>query len=98
MDTEDFVVNYGREAQVIENLSAVAPNINRSILAQALVIKTIDLSDLARFVVPADQSDPVWIAHLRVEDKFVIHAVHAHDVPSVVLTFKANRSKNVSTL
>jgi hypothetical protein len=54
VDTEDAVVDKSGKRQVVEDLRAVAPDIHRPILAQTLVVKTVHLRDLARFVVTSD--------------------------------------------
>lgn len=58
-------INDSREGQVVKYLGAVSPHRHRAVLAEALVIEAIDLCDLPGLVVPSDQSDPVWITHLR---------------------------------
>ena len=69
MDTENFVVNNGCEGEIIEDLSAVAPDIDTSILAEAFVVETINLRDLTRFMVSTDQSDAFWVSDLKGEQK-----------------------------
>ena len=69
MDTENFVVNNGCEGEVIEDLCAVAPDINTSILTEALIVETIYLRDLTRFMVSTDQSDALWISDLQGEQE-----------------------------
>lgn len=64
MNTENLVINESRETEVVEDLSAVSPNIDGAILSKALVIKAIDLCDLTTLVVTTDQSDAVWVSHL----------------------------------
>ena len=64
MYAEDFVLDNGREREVVEDLSAVSPNIDGAILPQTLVVEPVHLGDLPRFVVAANQSDAVRIAHL----------------------------------
>lgn len=66
VDAEDVVVDDGREAEVVEDLGAVAPHVHRPVLAQALVVEPVHLRDLAAFVVPADQRDALRIPHLEI--------------------------------
>mmetsp|Transcript_31083 Transcript_31083/g.91139 ORF Transcript_31083/g.91139 Transcript_31083/m.91139 type:complete len:336 (-) Transcript_31083:76-1083(-) len=62
---EDLVLDQRRERQVVEDLCAVPPDVDRAVLAQALVIKAVHLRDLPRLVVASDQGDAVRIPHLR---------------------------------
>ena len=50
--------------EVVKHIGAVAPHVDRAVLAQALVIKAVHLGDLAGLVVAADQGDAVGVAHL----------------------------------
>ena len=43
MDTEDLAVDDGGEGEVVEDLGAVPPHRDASILPQALVIEAVDL-------------------------------------------------------
>ena len=69
VDTEYFVVNYRSQSKVVEDSRAVAPHVHRSVLAQALVVKAIDLSDLPAFVVASNQGDSLWVADLKGQQK-----------------------------
>lgn len=51
MYAKDFIVNNGRERQIIEYFTAISPHIDRSKFSQTFVIEAVDLSDLPRFVV-----------------------------------------------
>ncbi len=67
MDAEDLFLNDGAERQVVEDVSAVTPDVDGTVLAEALVVETVDLSDLARFVVATDETDARRILHLQQE-------------------------------
>ena len=69
MDAEYFVVDNGSEGKVIEDLCAVAPDIDTSILSEAFIVETINLRDLTRFMVSTDQSDALWISDLKGEQE-----------------------------
>lgn len=64
-----LAIDDGRQAEVVKDLSAVAPHGHRAIFAQALVIKAVDLGDLTALVVAPDQGDSVRIANLQVTTK-----------------------------
>jgi len=61
--TENTIIDNSSQRQVIEYVSTVSPDIQRAILPQALVIETINLSDLSALMIPTDKSDKVRIAH-----------------------------------
>ena len=62
---ENLVINDGRQTEIVEDFRAVSPNVDGAILLEALIIETVHLSDLAGFVVSADQGNPVRISHLQ---------------------------------
>lgn len=59
-----LAINNGREAEVVKNLSAIAPHSDRAIFSQALIIKPIDLGDLPAFVIATDKGDSVRVTDL----------------------------------
>ena len=65
MHGEDLVLDDGREAQVVEDLGAVPPHVDRSVLAEALVVEAVDLGDLPALVVAPDEGDAIGVAHLE---------------------------------
>ena len=64
MDTEDLIIDDGCKCQVVEDLCAVAPYIDTTILSQALIVETVNLCDLSTFMVASNQSDSLWVSHL----------------------------------
>ena len=69
MDAEHPPVNYRSQAEIIKHVAAVPPDIARTVLAHALVVESIDLSDLTRLVVPSDEGDAVRVADLEEEQE-----------------------------
>lgn len=65
MHAHDLIVDEGHEGQKVEDIREVLPDIQGPILPEALVVKTIDLGDLARLVVASQEHDPGWIAHFE---------------------------------
>lgn len=69
MYTEDTIVNDGRQTQIVKDLTTVSPDIGRSKLLEALVVESIDLCNLSRFVVATNESNPVWVSDLISREK-----------------------------
>ena len=67
MHTEDAAVNDSTERKVVEDLATPAPYIRRAVLALALVVKAIHLSDLPALVVAANEGDAVRMAYFQRE-------------------------------
>lgn len=65
MHAEDLAIDDGREAEIVEDFGAVAPDRNWAVLSQALVIEAVDLGDLTRLMVAADERDAIGIADLK---------------------------------
>lgn len=65
----DLVVDEGGQGQVVEEVGKVLPDVGVAVLAQALVVKAVHLGDLSRFVVPAEDRDPVAVPHLERDEE-----------------------------
>lgn len=63
VETEDLVVDEGGEGKVVEEIGKVLPNICISIFSEALVVKSINLSDLAGFVVTTEDGDSLGVSY-----------------------------------
>ncbi len=63
--TEDLIIDQGSQWQVVEEVGKVLPDICVAVLPQALVVETIYLSDLSRFVVSSQNCDPVAVSDLE---------------------------------
>lgn len=64
MHAEDVLVDDGGQAQVVEDLCAVSPDVDAAVLPEALVVEPVHLRDLPALVVAADQRDAFWVADL----------------------------------
>lgn len=62
MNAQNLAIDDGSDVEAVEHFGAVFPGIGASVFALALVIETINLRDLARFVIAAEQSDFVRIS------------------------------------
>ena len=69
MQTEDLVLNYRCEGQVVEQICEVLPDVRVAIFAEALIVETIDLSDLSRLVIASENCDAVLKAHFQANEK-----------------------------
>lgn len=67
MQTEELILDDSSQRQEIEELSETLPNIGISVFSAALVIKSINLSNLARLVVSPQNGDPVFVPDFECE-------------------------------
>ena len=67
MDTEDLSFNDSANSEVVEDFSAVLPWVCVSILANGLIVETVDSSYLSGFVVASQQSDVSGVLQLQAE-------------------------------
>jgi len=61
MYTEYPSIHHSAQAQVIENITTISPNIARPIFPLTLVVKAVNLGDLSGLVITSDQGDSVGI-------------------------------------
>ena len=57
------------ESEIVEHLAAVAPHGCVSVLANALIVETVDGGNLPAFVIASDQSYAVGIAYFEAEEE-----------------------------
>lgn len=65
MDAEDLIVNDSRYGEEVEDLSKSSPDVERSILFDALVVKSVDLSDESGLMVASEQGYSVSVPYLE---------------------------------
>lgn len=65
MQAEDLIVDQSGKGKVIEKVGKELPHAGVSVLAQAFVIKAVDLGDLARFMVATKNSDARRVANFE---------------------------------
>ena len=53
------------EGEVVEEVGEVSPYVCVAVLAEALVVEAVDLCDLARLVVAAEDGDALWVSDLE---------------------------------
>lgn len=69
MKAENFLFNDSGKRKVIKEVCEVFPNISVTVLPQALIIKTVDLCDLSRFVISTEYRDSILVADLEAHEK-----------------------------
>ena len=67
MDTKDLLIDQSGDAHGIEYVHHVLPGVGVSVLLHALIIETVDLSDLSSFVVTAQQHNSIRVTSLQRE-------------------------------
>lgn len=65
MKAEDLVVDEGGKGEVVEKVGEVLPHIGVAILPQAFIVETVNLGDLARLVIAAEDGDALRITDLE---------------------------------
>lgn len=65
MQAEDLVVDEGGEGEVVEQVGKVLPDIGVAVLAEAFVVEAVDLGDLARLMVSAEDGDALRVSDLE---------------------------------
>ena len=69
MYTKYLVINNGSESQVVKNVRAVSPHVDRTVFPKALVIKAIHLGDLSALMIASNKSDSFRIPDLQGQKK-----------------------------
>ena len=65
MHTKYLIINNRRQRQKVKNLCTIAPNVDRAIFSEALIIESINLSDLSTFVVSSNKCYSVLVANFE---------------------------------
>lgn len=69
VEAKDLVVDEGREGEVVEKVGEVLPDIGVAVFAEALVVEAVDLGDLARLVVAAEDGDALRVSDLESDEQ-----------------------------
>lgn len=64
MHAENLIVDHHAQREKIEHVGKIMPDIRIAVFAVAFSVKPVRLSYAARFVITADEVDPVRIAKL----------------------------------
>ena len=57
VNAKDFALNQSSDGKIIENIGVVFPYVDVAVFSHDFLVKTVDLSDLAGFVIASDESD-----------------------------------------
>jgi len=69
MHTKYLIIDQSSQGQVIEYLSTVFPDIQRTVFPETLVVEAVDLGDLPAFVVASQEGDSRLIAYFEGEQE-----------------------------
>lgn len=69
VEAEDLVIDEGGEGEVIEQISKVFPNVCISIFSETFVVETVDLGDLARFVISAKNGNSLRVSNFEGDEQ-----------------------------
>ena len=69
VQAEDLVVDERRQGQVVEEVGEEFPHVRVAVFAQALVVEAVDLRDLARLVVAAQDGDALGVADFERDEE-----------------------------
>jgi len=64
-----LIGNNSSQRKIIEKLSEILPDIGIAVFSVALIVETIDLSDLSAFMVSSEKSDSVLISNFQSQEK-----------------------------
>ena len=62
-------MDQGGQGQIVEQVSEILPHICVPIFAKTLIVETVDLGDLAGFVIPSKDGDALRIADFQSDEK-----------------------------
>ena len=67
--TEDATIDNRPEREVVKDFAAPPPDVAAAVLALTLVVEAVDLGDLARLVVAADEGHAFRVSNLERKEK-----------------------------
>ena len=68
MEAENVSFDNCGEWEVVKKRSEILPNIGIAVFSKALIVESINLSDLFAFVVASEDGDSAWISDFESEE------------------------------
>lgn len=65
MESENLIIDDGRQRQKVEQIGVVAPDVGVAIFSEAFVIETVYLCNLPGFVVTAEDGDSMGVSNFE---------------------------------
>jgi hypothetical protein len=65
MNAEHPSIDHSSQAEIIEYVAAISPDVDATIFSLTFIIESVNLSNLARLVVSPDKCNPVGIPNLE---------------------------------
>ena len=69
METEDLILDQCSKWEIIEQVGKVFPDIGVTVFAQTLVVESIHLGDLARFVIASEDGNALGVTDFESDEK-----------------------------
>lgn len=69
MDAENFALDNGSDAEIVEDFGAVLPWVGVAVLSDGLVVEAVDGGDLTSLVIASQQGNVGWVLHLETEQQ-----------------------------
>jgi hypothetical protein len=69
VDTQHPPIHHRREVEIVKDLHTVLPGVGIAVLAHTLLEEAIDLSDLSRLMIAAQQSHVGGVASLQTQEE-----------------------------
>jgi len=65
MEAENLVVNECSKGEVVEEVGKVLPDVCVAVFSEALIVKAIDLGDLAGFMITTEDRDSLGVSNFK---------------------------------
>lgn len=69
MQAEDLILDQGGEGEEIEQVGEILPDVCVAVFTEALVVETVYLRNLARFVIAAKNGDSLGVADFESDEE-----------------------------
>lgn len=69
MQTEELILDNCSQGKVIEEFSEAFPDVGVAVFSTALIVKSIDLSDLSGLMISSEDGDSVFVSDFESEEE-----------------------------